>query len=214
MRSSHLPTYARYRQRVVGVYDVRPEATVGIREAYGVETVFDSLAELLGHAEIDIVDIATHPDVRPTLIREALAAGKHVLAQKPLAEDLDTARELVVEADRLGLRLAVNQNGRWAPAWRRRHAARRARRGRRRRGRDPPLRPQLRLHARNRLRRNRPPRPLRLLRPLVRHHALLARARGRRAFGRASTEPRTSLTRAPHRGAPGPRSSTRTARAP
>jgi predicted dehydrogenase len=118
VRSSHLPTYARYGQRVVGVYDVRPEATVGIREAYGVETIFDSLAELLGHAEIEIVDIATHPDVRPTLIREALAAGKHVLAQKPLAEDLDTARELVVEADRLGLRLAVNQNGRWAPAWR------------------------------------------------------------------------------------------------
>ena len=107
-----------YGQRVVGVYDVRPEATAGIREAYGVETVFDNLAELLGHPEVEIVDIATHPDVRPALIREALAAGKHVLAQKPLAEDLDTARELVEEAERLGLRLAVNQNGRWAPAWR------------------------------------------------------------------------------------------------
>ena len=64
------------------------------------------------------MDIATHPDVRPALIREALAAGKHVLAQKPLAEDLDIARELVEEAERLGMRLAVNQNGRWAPAWR------------------------------------------------------------------------------------------------
>ena len=118
VRSSHLRSYATYGQRVVGVYDVRPEATVGIREAYGVETIFDSLAELLGHSEIEIVDIATHPDVRPALIREALAAGKHVLAQKPLAENLDTARELVEEAERLGLRLAVNQNGRWAPAWR------------------------------------------------------------------------------------------------
>ena len=80
--------------------------------------MFVDLAELLGHPEVEIVDIATHPDVRPALIREALAAGKHVLAQKPLAEDLDTARELVEEAERLGLRLAVNQNGRWAPAWR------------------------------------------------------------------------------------------------
>jgi predicted dehydrogenase len=117
VRSSHLPSYARYSQRVVGVYDVRPEATVGIRDEYGVE-VFGSLAELLEHPEVEIVDVATHPDVRPALIREALAAGKHVLAQKPVAEDLATARELVEEAERAGLALAVNQNGRWAPAWR------------------------------------------------------------------------------------------------
>ena len=117
VRSSHLPSYSRYDQQVVGVYDVRPEATAGIEEQYGVE-VFDDLSDLLGHPDVEIVDIATHPDVRPALIREALAAGKHVLAQKPLAEDLDTARELVEEAERLGLRLAVNQNGRWAPAWR------------------------------------------------------------------------------------------------
>jgi len=117
VRSSHLPSYARYGQRVVGVYDVRPQATVGIPEEYGVE-VFADLAELLGHPQVDIVDIATHPDVRPALVHVALAAGKHVLAQKPLAEDLDTARQLVEEAERLGLLLAVNQNGRWAPAWR------------------------------------------------------------------------------------------------
>ena len=103
VRSSHLPSYARYGQRVVGVYDVRPEATVGIREEYGVEVVFDDLAELLRHPDVEIVDIATHPEVRPALVRDALAAGKHVLAQKPLAEDLDTARELVEEAERLGL---------------------------------------------------------------------------------------------------------------
>jgi predicted dehydrogenase len=117
VRSSHLPSYARYGQRVVGVYDVRPDATVGIRDEYGV-AVFDDLGELLEHPDVEIVDIATHPDVRPALVREALAAGKHVLAQKPLAEDLDTARALVGDAERAGLALAVNQNGRWAPAWR------------------------------------------------------------------------------------------------
>jgi predicted dehydrogenase len=118
VRSSHLPSYARYGQRVVGVYDVRPEATVGVQEEFGVETIFGDLGELLDHPDVEIVDIATHPGVRPALVRAALAAGKHVLAQKPLAEDLDTARELVGEAEQAGLRLAVNQNGRWAPAWR------------------------------------------------------------------------------------------------
>jgi len=118
VRTAHLPGYERYGQRVVGVYDVRPEATAGIREQFGVETVFGELDELLGHPEIEIVDVATHPDVRPALVRQALAAGKHVLAQKPFAPDLATARKLVEEGERSGLTVAVNQNGRWAPAWR------------------------------------------------------------------------------------------------
>src|SRR5271167_3899059 len=52
-------------------------------------------------------------------MRRALAAGKHVLSQKPFVEDLAIGRELVAEADRQGVKLAVNQNGRWAPhlAW-------------------------------------------------------------------------------------------------
>jgi predicted dehydrogenase len=118
-RSWHLPTYAQYGVRVVGVYDPVPEATDGVRDRFPfVERVFSTLDELLGDDEVEIVDVATRPDVRPELIRRALDAGKHVLAQKPLALDLPAARRLVDEAEERGLRLAVNQNGRWSPAWR------------------------------------------------------------------------------------------------
>ena len=55
--------------------------------------------------------------MRVDLIRRAIAAGKHVLAQKPLAPDLTSARAVVDEAERSGVTLAVNQNG-WAPPWR------------------------------------------------------------------------------------------------
>ena len=48
-------------------------------------------------------------------MRRALEAGKHVLSQKPFVEDLAVGRGLVELADRRGLKLAVNQNGRWAP---------------------------------------------------------------------------------------------------
>jgi predicted dehydrogenase len=118
-RSWHLPAYDKYGVRVVGVHDPAPEATAGIGERFpSVQRLFRTLEELLADEEIEIVDIATRPDVRPELIRRAISAGKHILAQKPLALDVRTARDLVDEAERRGLRFAVNQNGRWAPAWR------------------------------------------------------------------------------------------------
>lgn len=71
--------------------------------------------ELLARDDIAIVDITTHPEVRAPLIEAALLAGKHVLSQKPFVLDLAEGERLVALAESLGLKLAVNQNGRWAP---------------------------------------------------------------------------------------------------
>jgi predicted dehydrogenase len=118
VKFAHLPAYAKYGLNVVGVYDVRPEATAGVQEQFGVKQVFTDLDELLAHPDIQVVDIATHPEQRIPLMRRALAAGKHILAQKPLALDVAEAHTVVGEARERGLTIAVNQNGRWAPAWR------------------------------------------------------------------------------------------------
>lgn len=115
---AHLPAYRKYGQRVVGVYDPDPAATEGVREAFGVERVFAGLDTLLADPEIAVVDVATLPGIRAPIVRRALTAGKHVLAQKPLALDVSEARAIIPEAARRGLKFAVNQNGRWAPAWR------------------------------------------------------------------------------------------------
>ena len=81
--------------------------------------IHDDWRELLARDDVRVVDIATHVDVRPPIVEAALRAGKHVLSQKPFALDLATGERLVRLADEMGLRLAVNQNGRWAPhfAW-------------------------------------------------------------------------------------------------
>src|SRR5689334_9623648 len=118
VKSAHLKAYNKYGVEVAGVYDVNPSATQGVVDELGVGRVFESLDDLLADPEIEVVDIATHPQQRVELMRRALAAGKHILAQKPLALDVASAREVVEEAERRGLTIAVNQNGRWAPAWR------------------------------------------------------------------------------------------------
>lgn len=77
--------------------------------------VTDRVQELLDDPSIDVLDITPHPADRLPLIEAALKAGKHVLSQKPFVLDLDDGRRLVDLARTRGVKLAVNQNGRWAP---------------------------------------------------------------------------------------------------
>ncbi|MFK8113223.1 MAG: Gfo/Idh/MocA family protein [Rubripirellula sp.] len=60
--------------------------------------VHDSLDAMLADDSIDLIDICLPPSLHPEAIRKSLAAGKHVLCEKPLALDADTAAELSAEA--------------------------------------------------------------------------------------------------------------------
>ncbi len=73
--------------------------------------------DTLAREDVGVVDLATHPEIRAEMIADALRAGKHVLSQKPFVTDLDLGLRLCALADERGLKLAVNQNGRWAPHW-------------------------------------------------------------------------------------------------
>ena len=117
-KGAHLPAYLKYGQKVVGVYDINPQATADAREKFGLQKVYGSLEELLADPEIEVVDISTHPVERVPLMKAALLAGKHVLAEKPLAPDVESAREVIALAEQQDRILAVNQSGRWAPPWR------------------------------------------------------------------------------------------------
>ena len=70
---------------------------------------------IVSNPDIDVVDVTLHPEHRVEIITAALKAGKHVLSQKPFVTDLDTGMDLVKLAQDRGVKLAVNQNGRWAP---------------------------------------------------------------------------------------------------
>jgi predicted dehydrogenase len=62
---------------------------------------------------VDLVVIATPNDTHVGIAEIALAAGKHVVIDKPLAPTLEEARELASLAARVKRLLAVFQNRRW-----------------------------------------------------------------------------------------------------
>jgi predicted dehydrogenase len=112
----HLKAYKAAGWEVAAFYDANPAAAEARRnEFYPDARVCRSVAEMLDDNGIRVVDIATHPKVRAELIEQAISSGKHILSQKPFAVDLATGGRLVDLARAAGVRMAVNQNGRWAP---------------------------------------------------------------------------------------------------
>jgi predicted dehydrogenase len=75
--------------------------------------------DLITRDDIDVVDVCTPGDSHAEITIAALAAGKHVLCEKPLANTVDEARAMVAAADRAraaGVRSMCGFNYRRVPA--------------------------------------------------------------------------------------------------
>jgi len=81
--------------------------------SFGVPTA--SAEAILRDLSIDAVHICTPNSLHFSMAKEALAAGKHVLCEKPLAVSVEEARELVDLAAQKGLRNCVCHNLRYYP---------------------------------------------------------------------------------------------------
>jgi len=69
---------------LAAVWGRNPEKARAFSERFSVPDSFHSLADLLA-APIDAIYVVTHPDSHAQICLEALAAGKHVLCEKPAA---------------------------------------------------------------------------------------------------------------------------------
>lgn len=112
----HLKAYRAADYRVLALCDLTLERAEQRRDEYFPEAdVYDDFRRVLDRDDVAVVDVTTHPPERPPLVEAAIEAGKHVLSQKPFVLDLAEGRRLIELAERQGVCLAVNQNGRWAP---------------------------------------------------------------------------------------------------
>jgi len=73
--------------------------------------------DLIADPQIDIVDICLHTPLHFKYARAALAAGKHVLLEKPICRTVADAEALVKLADASGKKFMVAQCMRFWPGW-------------------------------------------------------------------------------------------------
>jgi predicted dehydrogenase len=112
----HLRAYRHLGLEVVAICDVDSRrAQLRQKQFYPEAETYTEFGEMMRRDDIEVIDVALHPEQRFPVLEAGIAAGKHILSQKPFALDLDAAERLLDLADRSGVRIAVNQNGRWAP---------------------------------------------------------------------------------------------------
>ena len=109
VQGAHLPAYQKAGLPIRAITDIDQTKAQALADEFGIPHVYPSAEALLADPEIEVVDIAVPASEQPALVLAALDAGKHVLAQKPLATTVEAALELAEKAEVSGLLVGVNK---------------------------------------------------------------------------------------------------------
>jgi len=111
----HFEAYVAHPERIrlVAACDPDRERREEAQKTYGFTQGFASVEEMIAHAEWEVAAVCTPTPIRAEAVDALAAAGKHVLVEKPFADNYDDARHMVEMCDAAGVRLAVNQNFRY-----------------------------------------------------------------------------------------------------
>jgi 1,5-anhydro-D-fructose reductase (1,5-anhydro-D-mannitol-forming) len=102
--------------RPVGVFSHSEHRGRVFADAQAIPHFFVNLADLLAHPEIACIYVGNHPRHHAAVVFAALAAGKHVLCEPPLALSLEEAQNAAHTALSRGLVLGLNYLHRADPA--------------------------------------------------------------------------------------------------
>ncbi|MEJ5199192.1 MAG: Gfo/Idh/MocA family oxidoreductase, partial [Anaerolineae bacterium] len=109
MGRHHIAGYQTHpRAEVVAVADPDPARLQEIGDKFNVPKRYASGEEMLKREKLDVVSIATPNKFHRELTLAALAAGCHVLCEKPMAMNAAEAREMLAASRAAGKRLMIN----------------------------------------------------------------------------------------------------------
>jgi len=111
----HIDSVRRLGVEVVAVAATSTASAREMADELRVERACESFEELVGLSEVDVVHVCVPPGSRADPVLAALNAGKHVVAEKPLAISSGAAKRLHDAAERAGVVHAVTYNYRFYP---------------------------------------------------------------------------------------------------
>jgi D-apiose dehydrogenase len=99
---------------IVAVYNRTLSKAQKIAEYFKVPRIYDNPEELFSREKPDFVDIITDVDTHDYFVEMAVKHGvKHIICQKPMAPDFDTAKRMVRVCEDAGAKLFIHENYRW-----------------------------------------------------------------------------------------------------
>ena len=101
--------------QVRGMLGSSPDRGKAGAAAHGVSHAYDTLADVLADDAVDVVHVTTPNHAHYEQVKDILAAGKHVICEKPLAMTSAQSAEMVQLAERSGKVCAVCYNIRFYP---------------------------------------------------------------------------------------------------
>ncbi len=109
-RNLHLPAYARLRDQVSVAAGCDPDTAARklVGEEWRLPEVYDNPQEMIERTRPDVVSVCTPPSLHRQHCLLALDHGCHVFCEKPLAEDLRQADDIIHASRRTGRMVVVN----------------------------------------------------------------------------------------------------------
>lgn len=98
---------------VTAIATSSPESARKKAEQYGVAKGYGDWREMVADPEIDVIDVATPTQLHKPIALAAIAAGKHIIVDKPMALTSDEAKEMLAAAETAGVVHAVTFNIRY-----------------------------------------------------------------------------------------------------
>ena len=100
---------------LTAVADIKEEQLKKYSEEYGVEKLYTDYIEMLETEELDIVSVCTWPPLHAEVTIESAKRGvKGILSEKPMAENMGQADEMVKTCEQNGVKLAIDHQLRFS----------------------------------------------------------------------------------------------------